>query len=176
MTLITVKITGETGLDKIKEIVLAPFTGVRGALVRRRAVAVFRDQFARGGYFSSTGFRAWTPTQPFGSKPATVPTLGGGGSSLLDAMAGGPGGQWTTTKDRVRLSLSLIYAAVHHEGAAIGVTAKMRGFVRHAFGVHLRPDKRSIIIPRRPLFDTGSQELIEAGRGVVVEAILEAAA
>ena len=160
-------------LGKIKDIARKPFDAGRGELVRRRSVAVFREQFSRGGYFGPNGLITWTPTQPFGSKPATVPPFGGGGS-LLAAMAGGPGGSWTSSANKVKMSLSLIYAAIHHEGGKIGVTPKLRGFVGFTFGVNLRSDKTAIIMPRRPLYDVRSPQLIDAARKVVLEAVTEA--
>ncbi len=159
-------------LGKIRGIVQAPFDGVRGRLVQRGVVKVFERQFVHGGYFSPGGGVArWAPTRPFGTRPATKPTLGGAGSSLMAAARGGPGGTWTRTPKRVTLSVSLVYWPVHDEGARIRITPRSRGLVRGKFGVTFRADKTHITIPRRRLFDARAPQWGKVAAEVVVKAI-----
>lgn len=173
---VTVKDTISPALKRWGKIARRPWEQGRGRLVRRRAQKVFARQFVGGGYYGPSGnLTSWTPTKAFGTKLATVPPLGGASSSLLAASRGGPGGSWAITATRVSLTFSLVYAAVHDRGASIPVTAKSRAFVRGAFGVNLRKDKKAFIIPRRPLFDARAPQWAEAGRGVLVEAFTEAA-
>ena len=78
---ITVKGNALKVLGDIQDIVRKPYDGVRGRLVQRGAIKVFEKQFARAGYFNpGGGISPWSPTKPFGTKPATRPTLGGAGS------------------------------------------------------------------------------------------------
>lgn len=159
-------------LGKIRGIIERPFDGVRGRLVQRSAVKVFERQFAQGGYFSPGGGVArWAPTRPFGTRPATKPALGGVGSSLMAAARGGPGGTWTRTPKRVTLTVSLVYWPVHHEGARIGITSRMRGFVRGQFGVNFRGDKTHVAIPRRRLIDARAPQWGKVAAEVVAKAI-----
>lgn len=158
-------------LGKLRTIVREPYGGNRGERVRRSAQRTLRTQFERGGYFSASGFVAWTPTRAFGTKPATVPTLGGPSSSLGRAAAGGAGGAWATGPKKVQLTITLPYWDVHDEGARIGVTPKMRGFVGVTFGVQFRADKTHVVIPQRRLIDSRAPEFAKLARDIVVKEI-----
>ena len=163
-------------LGKMKDIVRKPYDEGRGALVRKAAVRVFEQQFARGGYFGASGALVpWKPTAPFGSRPATVPALGGADSSLLQAAKGGPGGAWSITAKRVSLAISLVYWPAHDKGARIPVTPRSRAFVRGKFGVDFRADKTHVAIPRRRLVDVRSPRFARAQSEVFEEAFKEAA-
>jgi len=162
-------------LGRMKDIVRKPYDKGRGALVRKAAVRVFEQQFARGGYFGASGsLIPWQPTQPFGAKPATVPPLGGADSSLLQAAKGGAGGAWSITSKRVSLAISLIYWPVHDKGARIPVTPRSRAFVRGKFGVNFRADKTHVVIPQRRLVDVRSPRFSRAQSEVFEEAFEEA--
>lgn len=163
-------------LGRMKAIVRKPYDEGRGALVRRAAERVFEQQFARGGYFGASGsLIPWHPTNPFGSRPATIPALGGADSSLLQAAKGGPGGAWSITAKRVSLAVSLVYWAVHDKAARIPVTPRSRAFVRGRFGVNFRADKTHVAIPRRRLVDVRSPRFARAQREVFEQAFEEAA-
>lgn len=159
-------------LRNVRSVVQFPFAGARGRQVQRATVKVIEEQFRGGFYYSASGARVnWAPTQPFGTRPATVPPLGGARSSLLAAARGGPGGSWTISPKSLRLTVSLTYWQVHDEGARIRVTPRSRGFVGATFGVHFRKDKTHINIPRRRLIDPSAPQFIQAGREVLVKAI-----
>lgn len=169
---ISIKGNARKVLRAVGEIISRPFGGSRGRQVQRQSIKVFEQQFQRGGYFGPSGaLIRWPPTQPFGTRAATVPTLGGSSSSLLAAARGGPGGSWSVGPKRLALTVSLVYWPVHDKGARIPVTARSRGFVGFTFGVQFRKDKTHVVIPRRRLIDARAPQFIQAGREVVVEAI-----
>lgn len=173
---IAAALRASTQYPAILRILSSPFADGRGEKVAKNARDVKAQQFTRGGGFTPTGFRPWEPTREFGTRPATVPPLGGSGSGLLAAWRGGPGGSLSISPRRVVLAVDLIYAFVHEMGARIAITAKMRGFLRHRFGVNLSPSKTTIFIPARPGNDASAPEFIEAGRSVLLEAIIAAEA
>jgi hypothetical protein len=173
----TIKGDAVEALNGVREVLRAPYGGNRGSRVRAAAQKVFAAQFARGGYFGpSGGLIPWTPTKPFGTKPATRPTLGGAAGSLARAAQGGQGGAWSTTPKTVKLFVSLIYWTVHDEGAQIRITNRMRAFVAAVFGVRFRDSKTHIVIPRRQLMDARAPQWSRLARDVVVKDISEAAA
>lgn len=167
-----------TTLRDLSLIVKQPYRGKRGAQVEAKAKAVLRNQFARGGFEGATGFSAWPRTKPFGTKPATVPTLGGTGGSLAQAAAGGSGGVWSRTPRRVSLTIVppvVIYWVAHDDGARIPVTDKMRGKVRALHGVNFRKDKTHLVLPRRPLIDPLAPVFARLARDVVVRDLVAVA-
>lgn len=162
-------------LRQVRGIVREPYGGKRGELIRASAQRTFANQFARGGNFgASGGFISWLPTQPFGTKPATRPPLGGASGSLARAAQGGAGGAWATSAKRVTLSIALIYWFVHDQGARIGITDRMRGKVAATFGVFFRAAKTHIVIPARRLIDTRAPQWGKLAREVVVSDIRRA--
>ena len=169
---ISIKGNARKVLRAVGDIVRRPYDGIRGRQVQRRSIKVLEEQFRSGGYFGPSGaLIRWPPTQPFGTRPATVPPLGGGSSSLLAAARGGPGGSWSIRSKSVRLTVSLPYWPVHDRGARIPITPRSRAFVRGQFGVDFRADKTHITIPQRRLIDARAPQFANAAREVVVEAI-----
>lgn len=162
---------------RLGEIARKPLDGARGRLALRRVRKLIAGEFSRAhGYGPGNGQQTWRQTQPFGTRPATRPALGGPGSALAQAWQGGPGGFQSLGPRSVRFGVSLVYAQIHREGGQIGVTPKMRRFVAWRFGVNLRPDKKTIVIPKRPHADMRAPIFQRAARDVVVEAFTEAQA
>lgn len=159
-------------LRAVREVVSQPFAGARGRQAQRATVKVLEEQFRGGFHYSASGARVrWAPTNPFGTRPATVPPLGGASSSLLAAARGGPGGSWSISPKRLALTVGLVYWPVHDKGARIRLTPRSRGFLRHTFGVNFKSGKTHVVIPARRLIDARSPQFIQAGREVVVRAI-----
>lgn len=183
--MISAKLTRTGGLGKVLDVLRRPYDGVRGRLALRRIRSVITEEFTRGVTFTPGGGAIpMKPTKAFGTRPATVPPLGGASSSLLAAWKGGPGGFQSTGPNRVTLGVSLVYAAVHRGGTdvpsrtptRIRVTDRQRRFLGAAFGVHLRADTTHIVIPARPHVDARAPQYVEAARGVIVEALSKAGA
>lgn len=164
--------TALRSLRRIGGIVGKPFTGARGKEVVKRTRAVIRREFSQGGGFNASGgVTRWARTEEFGTRPATVPPLGGVRSSLLQAWQGGEGGSLTIRPNRIELRAGLPYSQIQREGGRIRVTDRMRGFVGAAFGVHFRSGKTHVVIPSRSHADARAPQFVEAARGVLVDAI-----
>lgn len=136
-------------LARLRDVVAKPFAQARGHRQMRAIRRVQHDELIRGGRFTLSGtFERHKPTKEFGSRPATVPTLGGPSRSLGRAYLQGP---VSIQPGRIVQTVEHPGARIHQHGGNIEITPRMRGKVRHAFGVIFSPDKKFVVIPARPM-------------------------
>lgn len=105
----------------------APFSGPRARAAIEGMRNVIRKEFARGGYFNSSGnFIRWKPGHDFGDKKAQNPVLGGPSGKLGRAWLGGPGGFQGATLGGKGVEIGVggpvsKFAAVHRGGNPVRV-------------------------------------------------------
>ena len=168
---------------------MADGRGQRVAAAIRRPIA---EEFAGGFHYTRTGSRErWQPVPAFGTRPATVPPLGGPSGSLARAWAGGQGGYQKINPRSATIGVNLPFAEVHRGGArgqkrVTRIRAKKIGakglpamwwFLGMTFGVWLNPDKLladGVAVPSRP-HATKNPRTVELVRDALLEEFREAA-
>jgi hypothetical protein len=171
-----------------------PLAGPAGTEAIRAVRDVISSEFARGGYFNTSGgFVRWKEGHDFGKRKAKHPVLGGPGGRLGRSWLGGPGGYSKTLGGGVGVEIGthLPWASVHRGGnpvrvnrvtlirprkRASGSGSAMRWYLGLNLGIWLSERRlaRGLAIPARP-HALGSPQVAKAVSGVVRSFLKKAA-
>lgn len=173
-----------TGFEKVRRYLGSPLTGTPGAEVVNAMRASVAAEFRRGAWSRPDGgTTVWKPVEAFGTRPPTVPPLGGESGRLGRAWAGGSligvtGFNGLSANRAVIGVRSSRPWPIRHRGGdrAVGVsttrqivTPKMSRMIVGRYGVFLRPG-RDISLESRP-HATTNPALVAAIRKIVSKAI-----
>lgn len=164
-------------LERGAQVVKRPFLGPRGD----RHVAALRAELRKVAAAGAESGVSFAPVHRFGTRPATIPPLGGPSSSYWQGWTGGRGSVVRKSPRRIAIVNTIPWAVVHRGGVTTArprvtvikpkrISRDGRPAMFHAlsrrFGVRLKATtlRRGLRVPSRPHADPQADVYQEAVR------------